>query len=82
MLRIVAQRYQRCEYCGEELPHLARQIFASQEGLCPRCHQLLVDWEINLDKVEVRDMSIKGRSMVVVPRVEFHSTPPKNSIPI
>lgn len=82
MLKIIAQATQRCQECDEPLPDFARKLFLQQDGLCPRCHQLLVQWGIDLDKVEYRDMSIKKQSMIVVPRVEFHTKAPKNSIPL
>lgn len=82
-MRIITESTQKCESCGEPLPRLARRIFKSNDGCCPRCVFLHREVGTELDRVEIRDMSLKGKSTIVVPRVEFHKPgqQPTNSIP-
>jgi len=84
VLTVKTQQTQFCQECNEPLPNFASKLFKSQEGLCPRCYLILAEWEIDLAKVEVRDLSLKGKSRISVPRVEFHTpdAAPANSIPL
>lgn len=82
-LQIVTEATQRCQECGEPLPKLAEKIFKANDKCCPRCVFLHREVGIELGQVEIRDMSLMGRSRITVPRVEFHSPgrQPRNAIP-
>ena len=84
MLRVVTESTRRCADCGEPLPHIARKVFQANEGCCPRCAFLHQDIGLDFDDCEIRDMSVRGRSSIVVPRVEFHKpgSQPANAIAV
>lgn len=83
-LRIVTEATQRCDECGEPLPRLARKIFKSNDGCCPRCTFLHREVGLELSQVEIRNMTTRGRGSIVVPRVEFHrpGSQPTNALPV
>lgn len=78
------QEWQKCQECGEKLPRMASRVFKSNQGLCPRCHLILAEWDLDPNGIEYRDMRLRGKSSIVVPRVELHapSEAPKQAIPI
>lgn len=84
MLRVVTDKDRRCEDCGEALPRIASAIFRANEGCCPRCAFLHRDVGIEFGQVEIRNMAVKGRSSIRVPRVEFHQPgrQPATAIPV
>jgi hypothetical protein len=80
-LRVVTESSRRCEECGVPLPRIAARLFKANEGCCPRCAFLHKEVGIELNQVDIRDMSVRGQSSIRVPRLEFHSTKPANAIP-
>jgi hypothetical protein len=83
MLRVVTEASRRCEECGEPLPRIAAKVFKANEGCCPRCAFLHQKIGIEFGQVEVRDMAVRGQSMIRVPRIEFHppGQQPKSAVP-
>jgi hypothetical protein len=83
-LRVVTETSRRCEECGEPLPRIAAKVFKANEGCCPRCAFLHQKVGVELHEIEVRDMSVRGQSMIRVPRVQFHrpGTQPAGAIPV
>jgi hypothetical protein len=82
-MRIISSSTKRCQDCGEPLPNLASKIFKANDGCCPRCVFLHRDVGLDFDRVEVRNMAVRGQSSIAVPRVQFHRPghAPVNAIP-
>ena len=59
----------RCKECGVLVEDTAPEMFRLNQELCPRCHIILIQFGLDPDKIERRDMGLKARSQIVVPRV-------------
>lgn len=81
-LRIVTESTRRCGDCGEPLPKIASKLFAENDGCCPRC-AFIHGINLSFDSCEIRNMALRGRSSIAVPRIEFHKpgNQPRNAVP-
>ena len=60
---------QKCQNCGELVLDMPPQKYVANERLCDRCHIILVQFGLNPEKIEHRDMGTHGKSQIVVPRL-------------
>ena len=81
MLRVVRSSEPRCALCGKDLPRYSGRLHLGSEWACPRCFYLD---KFSIDPENVEGRASKGRSMIVVPRIEFHppSQAPTNALPL